>query len=272
MAAGRRSARTERLFASQRLDEPEVGIPFSAGGDELSVVELRQYTLQAGQRDVMIDLFDQELVETQEAVGIRVLGQFRDLDNPNRFVWLRAFPDMSARRRALEGFYGGPVWAAHGDAANATMVDSDDVLLLRPTRRGSGFALAGRTRPPAGTGPRFDSLLAATVYSLPAPVDEEFVTFFAHRVAPEMVRTSAPPVASFQTEAAENTYPALPVREGEHVFVWFASFSSEAEHRRHIEQLRRSAHWNDHVKQELAARLASHQYLRLQPTPRSLLH
>jgi hypothetical protein len=262
---------TERPFGSQRPDDPDVLITSSAGGHELSVVELRQYTLHPGQRDVLIDLFDQEFVETQEAVGIRVLGQFRDLDNPNRFVWLRAFPDMPARRRALEAFYGGPVWAAYGDHANPTMVDSDDVLLLRPTSRGSGFVTAGRTRSPVGAGERFHSLLAATVYSLPAPIDEEFVTFFAQWVAPEMVRTSAAPVASFQTEAAENTYPGLPVREGEHVFVWFASFSSEAEQRRHVEQLRRSASWNDHVKQELAARLASHQYLRLQPTPRSLL-
>ena len=58
------------------------------------VLELRQYTLRAGQRDVLIDLFDRELVETQEAVGMSVVGQFRDLDRPDRFVWLRGVTDM----------------------------------------------------------------------------------------------------------------------------------------------------------------------------------
>jgi len=53
------------------------------------IMELRQYTLHPGKRDILIDLFDQEFVETQEAVGIKVVGQFRDLDHPNRFVWLR---------------------------------------------------------------------------------------------------------------------------------------------------------------------------------------
>ena len=43
-----------------------------------SLVELRQYTLHPQQRDVLIDLFDSEFVETQEAHGMRVLGQFRD--------------------------------------------------------------------------------------------------------------------------------------------------------------------------------------------------
>ena len=39
-----------------------------------------------------------------------VIGQFRDLDNPDSFVWLRGFADMEARKRALTGFYSGPVW------------------------------------------------------------------------------------------------------------------------------------------------------------------
>ncbi|MEU0397925.1 hypothetical protein ABZ208_35265 [Streptomyces sp. NPDC006208] len=38
---------------------------------------------------------------------------------------------MTRRRRSLEAFYTGPVWRKHRDAANATMIDSDDVLLLR---------------------------------------------------------------------------------------------------------------------------------------------
>ena len=51
-----------------------------------AVVELRQYTLKPGSRDALIELFDREFVETQEALGMAVLGQFRDLDDPERFV------------------------------------------------------------------------------------------------------------------------------------------------------------------------------------------
>ncbi|MBW8303388.1 MAG: NIPSNAP family protein, partial [Brevundimonas sp.] len=60
------------------------------------IVELRQYTLHPGQRDVLIDLFEREFVEGQESVGMTLIGQFRDLDNPGRFVWLRGFADMEA--------------------------------------------------------------------------------------------------------------------------------------------------------------------------------
>src|SRR5690349_10397043 len=93
----------------------------------MNVVELRQYTLRPGQRDVMIDLFDRELVDTQEEAGIHVVGQFRDEDDPDRFVWIRAFPDMDARRDALTAFYvNGAAWREHRSAARATMLDTSN--------------------------------------------------------------------------------------------------------------------------------------------------
>jgi len=100
--------------------------------DLLPVIELRQYTLVPGQRETLIDIFDGNFVEPQDAAGMTVIGQFRDLDRPDMFVWLRGFASMDRRRQALAAFYDGPVWAAHRDAANATMIDSDNVLLLRP--------------------------------------------------------------------------------------------------------------------------------------------
>src|SRR5205809_6455779 len=78
-----------------------------------AIVELRQYTLHPGKRNVLIDLFDREFVEPQEALGMNVIGQFRDLEHPDRFVWLRGFSDMPSRKQALTDFYGGPVWKAN---------------------------------------------------------------------------------------------------------------------------------------------------------------
>src|SRR5437763_15643823 len=111
------------------------------------IVELRQYTLHPGKRDVLIDLFDREFIEPQEAIRIKVIGQFRDVDDPDRFVWLRGFREMASRAKALQDFYGGAVWKAHREAANCTMVDSNDVLLLRSATSASGFSLENMKRP-----------------------------------------------------------------------------------------------------------------------------
>jgi quinol monooxygenase YgiN len=225
------------------------------------VVELRQYTLHPGQRDALIDLFDREFVETQEAVGMTVLGQFRDLDDPDRFVWLRGFDDMARRAKALASFYGGPVWRAHRDAANATMIDSDDVLLLRPASAAGGFpAPAASEAPP--------SLVLATIWygHVGRPFDTAFTELFERRVRPVLAETGGELLAYLRSEHAENTFPALPVRAGEEAFVWFARFADEGGMEDHLDRLRRS------VPPTLSERWArAPQRLRLAPTGRSAL-
>jgi hypothetical protein len=69
-----------------------------------------------------------------------IIEQLRDLDDSNRFAWLRGCTDMCSRTEALQAFYGVPVWEVHRAAANATMIDSDNVLLLRSVRPASGFS------------------------------------------------------------------------------------------------------------------------------------
>lgn len=236
------------------------------------IVELRQYTLHDGQRDVLIELFDREFVESQEAVGMTLIGQFRDLDDPNRFVWLRGFPDMASRAEALSAFYGGPVWKAHARQANATMIDSDNVLLLRPADERSGFPAPAATRPPPGYAVAPPSLLIATLYYRDQPFDKAFADFFDRSVRPVMTEAGGTPLACLQTEHAENTFPALPVREGENVFAWFARFSSESDVAIHQRALERSPAWRDAVLPRLSAAISGEpQRLRLAPTARSLL-
>jgi quinol monooxygenase YgiN len=193
------------------------------------IVELRRYTLHPGQRDVLITLFDREFVETQEAVGIDVIGQFRDLDAPDHFVWLRGFPDLEARTQALRAFYGGPAWQAHRSAANVTMIDSDDVLLLRPALPESGFRL-GPDRPAPGN----DGIIVATTWHLLPEAEAGFPEIFETILTPMLGDAGAPILASFVSEHGENGFPALPVREDARVFVWFSRFLDRAAHERHV--------------------------------------
>jgi NIPSNAP protein len=185
--------------------------------------ELRQYKLVPGKRDVLIELFERELVETQEAVGMDVVGTFRDADDPDRFVWLRGFPDMESRARSLAAFYGGPVWKAHRDVANATMIDSDNVLLLRPAWADSGFRNDG-VRAPVGAKTLPAGLVVATICSFSAPAPKDFVAACRRTLPVLCAAANVKLVAAFVTEPSANTFPALPVREGENVFVWFALF------------------------------------------------
>jgi hypothetical protein len=233
------------------------------------IVELRRYALRPGARETLIALFDRELVETQEAVGMQVLGQFRDLDDPDSFVWLRGFSDMQARKRALESFYGGPVWKQHSRAANATMIDSDNVLLLRPI---SGLDLDSKARPAPGSTAAQPGVLVVTTYSLAQPGAADFPGFFLRELEPVLRDAGISVLATYATEHSRNTFPALPVREGEDVFVWMAIHADEKDHLRQLARLERSTLWLER-SQALAQRLEGRaETLRLRPTARSLLH
>lgn len=228
---------------------PETPAP---AAPDCGVVELRQYTLHPGRRDALIDLFEREFIDTQEAVGIRVLGQFRDLDDADRFVWLRGFADMAARGEALSAFYGGPAWAAHRNAANAAMVDSDDVLLLRPAW--DGAALPAQARGDAGA----RGLLRACVFHLEAAADDELLTRCRRSACAD-----ARLLAWYVTEPAANNFQRLPVREGETVLVSLALFDDS----------RAGEDWTRDLCARLQPWLArATQRLRLSPTTRSALH
>jgi quinol monooxygenase YgiN len=236
-----------------------------------SVFELRQYTLHPGQREVLIDVFDRELVESQEEAGMQVVGQFRDLDRPDRFVWVRGFADMPARHAALTSFYSGPVWAEHKDVANATMRDFDDVRLLRPLTPGTTFPESETPRAPIGSSHQPQALVTATLYRLAAPVSAAALELVIEHLDPLLDESGAARLALLQTEPAENTYKALPVREGEHVLVRFARFDGAEAHAEHHRELQRSHAWDAAQRQLHPNLLAPPSELRLQPTARSLI-
>jgi hypothetical protein len=233
-----------------------------------AVVDLRQYTLHPGQRDTLIDVFDEYFVEGQEATGMHIVGQFRDLDDPDRFVWIRGFVDLPSRAKALTDFYGGPVWRAHSATANRTMIDSDNALLLKPVELRDGYPRPGSRRAPVGTTKAPDSVIAGAVYHRGAP-DDGFVEFFTDHIAPALTATGAEPVAVFETLVAENNFPGLPLRD-EVVLAWFARFPDEAAYDAHRRRLAVSPVWQQKVLPELVCRSARPaQELRLRPTARS---
>lgn len=233
------------------------------------VVELRQYTLHPGQRDVLIDLFDREFIEPQEAVGMAVLGQFRDLDDADRFTWLRGFRDMPARLAGLTAFYGGPAWQAHRAAANATMVDSDNVLLLRPAWPGAGLGRAGRTRAAPGATAVPAGVLDASIFPLHEPATAELLALCREVLSPLLARAGAREQGWYATEPAANNFPRLPVREGEPVLVGLALFDGVAA----FDGFVRCDVWAREAQPLLERWLARPaERRRLVPTARSALH
>lgn len=246
------------------------------GGTDLDsrcpIVELRQYTLHPGTREAFTNLFEREFVDSQEALGMTVIGQFHDLDDPDRFVWMRGFADMEARRAGLTSFYDGDLWRAHRDAANASILDSDNVLLLSEAESGSGFASA-RPRRPASTRASPAGIVIAAIHYVDAPQADAFADFFETRMRLALVRIGLPPVACFRTEGAANNFPRLPIRTADAVFVWLSLASDAADCDRRLQAFHAGqSAWREGAPEPILRQLARRpEILRLAPTARSAL-
>lgn len=223
-----------------------------------TLIELRQYTLKGGRRDELIDLFHAEFLEPQAAAGGPVLGTFRDLDDPDRFVWLRGFTGMDQRKTALEAFYGGPAWRTHRSAANDTMVDSDNVCLLRPRPGGRGVDGA------LGSGR--GGVFRVSLHDLRGVMPYAFGSFFDAVMKPCIKAAGGSVAAELVTEDAFNSFPKLPVREDERVFVWGVWFDNAEAEAGFSRKLSAQGGWRDDAPEAvLPALMRKPEVLRLEP-------
>lgn len=226
-----------------------------------SVMELRQYTLRGGQRDTLISLFENELVAPLNEAGCFVRGIFRDLDDPDRFVWFRGYTNMESRKRALETFYDGPVWKIHRSAANATIVDSDNVLLLKPVK--SGKMNTPLEQPPRGA----QAVYSASLYYMNGVDSDEFSAFYGAAIRPRLAALGVTPRMELQTETAANNFPRLPVREREQVFAWIGRWSGVDEFRSFQDRWATQVGWRDSAPASvMPALMRKPESLRLSPT------
>jgi hypothetical protein len=209
------------------------------------IVEFRRYTLHPGRRDRLIALFEEQLVAPQEAAGAGILGSFTVADAPDSFVWLRGFAHMRARQAALEAFYGGPVWAAHRDAANACIADSDDVHLLRAVAPSTGLPAARAMAPAEGR--RYLAMLSELRFPEGIGNYHNWLRLFLRKEGMD-------PLASFATLLATNNFPRLPVHQDRSIHLALMPFSGRL----------------PELPRELRAALR--RLMVLNPTPRSALH
>lgn len=230
-----------------------------------TVFELRNYETRPGQRDALITLFEREFLDLQEELGARVVGAFRNLDDPDRFVWIRSFMNMETRAEALNAFYTHARWQSLRNEANATIVDNDNVLLLRPVwgrlvRESDERANAAHA-----------SIIIVTTHFVTPQTEVAFASFHAREVAPLLRHAGSDVLASFATEHAPNSYPRLPVRD-DVVFVSVARFDDANAYETHLSTLATLSDWARVADETKRRVIAASETLRLSPTARSLLH
>jgi len=230
---------------------------------EPSLFELRAYATRRDRRDVLVGMFEDLFLDAYEAAGARVLGTFRDLDEPDRWVWMRAFADARARGDALENFYSSEPWNLLRDAANATIADTSNVLLLRLV---SGAMPESSVPTPDGAA---EGLVVSCVYPLGDGAEGTFAARFAELAEPVLRVLDGEPFAAFLSDRRENFYPRQRVR-GESVFVTLTRFHTREAHEAFVRRRDASPAWRARVAPALGRlAVATPGITLLSPTARS---
>lgn len=187
------------------------------------VIELRRYTIKPGEREHFARCFENYFPEAFQQLGALVFGQFLERGDASMFTWLRGFHDMDARATVCASMYYGPLWKEHRQAMNDRLVDSDNVLLLRPIK-GSIPVLPAVDPVAEPHGAR--GIVVAQVFSLKA----NHVDALVEQAAPCFERYQAAglrELAILATLGERNNFPQLPVREDGPFLVWLGLFDGD---------------------------------------------
>src|ERR1035441_3568444 len=97
------------------------------------IVEMRTNKLKPGMRERFLEFFRAKSVPKHLELGMKILGPFLSLENPDTFFFMRGFPDLPSREPMKAMFYEGDLWKRELENVLMPMIDKYDVILVEDT-------------------------------------------------------------------------------------------------------------------------------------------
>jgi hypothetical protein len=94
------------------------------------IVEMRTYKLKPGYRPRFLEIFRTRSVPAHAEIGMKILGPFLSIEDPDTFFFMRGFPDLASREPMKEKFYEGELWKQELEDLLMPMIEKYDVVLV----------------------------------------------------------------------------------------------------------------------------------------------
>ena len=94
------------------------------------IIEMRTYRTKPGMRARFVEIFLTRSVPTHGAIGMRILGPFLSVEDPDSLFFMRGFPDLASREPMKAQFYEGDLWKGELEAVVMPMIESYDVAVV----------------------------------------------------------------------------------------------------------------------------------------------
>ncbi len=90
------------------------------------IVEMRTYRIKPGRRSEFLEIFHSKSVPAHAEIGMKLLGPFLSVEDPDVFFFMRGFPDLASREPMKARFYEGELWKGELEAILMPMLEMDD--------------------------------------------------------------------------------------------------------------------------------------------------
>lgn len=94
------------------------------------IVEMRTYRLKPGSRERFLEIFRSRSMPEHARLGMRILGPFPSIEDPDVFFFMRGFPDLASREPMKAQFYEGELWKRELEGILMPMIERYDVVLV----------------------------------------------------------------------------------------------------------------------------------------------
>ena len=94
------------------------------------IVEMRTYKLKPGNRPEFLEIFRTRSMPAHAEIGMKILGPFLSIEDPDTFFFMRGFPDLASREPMKAQFYEGELWKRELEAKLMPMIERYDVVLV----------------------------------------------------------------------------------------------------------------------------------------------
>jgi hypothetical protein len=95
-----------------------------------TIVEMRTYKTKAGMRAEFLRIFRTKSIPAHDEIGMKILGPFLSVEDPDTFFFMRGFPDLPSREPMKAKFYGGELWKNELESVLLPMLEKYDVVLV----------------------------------------------------------------------------------------------------------------------------------------------
>ena len=94
------------------------------------VIEMRTYTTKPGRREEFLEIFRAKSMPAHAEIGMKILGPFPSLEDPDTFFFMRGFPDLALREPMKAKFYEGELWKKELENVLMPMLEKYEVVLV----------------------------------------------------------------------------------------------------------------------------------------------